>query len=169
MELELEWKGPYRIDEETPKDMKGLHGLFANLYDSRIVYVGRASGKSHLFQESKFRYRSLKRGLIELGVLAGPLLPIDRAEIEKVAEDHCRKYVGVLLDENKLKYLECAENLLIFKKEPPGNEELKYAYECVVPFSLINKGEKSILSTLGLRNYKIVHRAFEGSKEDSLR
>ena len=159
-ELELEWKGPYRLDEETPKGMEGLHGLFANLYDSKIVYIGRSSGKSHLFQESKFRYRSLKRGLIKLGVLNGPILPIDRAEIERIAEEHCKKYVGVLGDTSKLKYLECAENLLIFKKEPLGNEKLKWAYNCAIPFKLINTGEKSILTALGLQNYEILKRAF---------
>ena len=31
MELELEWKGPYGLDIETPSSMDGLHGLFANL------------------------------------------------------------------------------------------------------------------------------------------
>jgi len=156
MELELEWKGDYELDEETPSHMEGLHGLFANLYDSEIIYIGRSSGKYHLFQESKYRYKSLKRGLIELGVLEGPLEPIDRNEMEKIAKEHCKKYVGILHDESKLQYLEYAENLLIFKKEPKGNYTLKYRYKGVIPFKLINRGENSALKILELKDYEIL-------------
>jgi hypothetical protein len=157
VELELEWKGPFELDIETPTGMEGLHGLFANLYDSEIIYIGRSSGKYHLFQESKFRHKSLKRGLIELGVLHGPLLPIDRDEIERIAKEHCRKYVGILRDESKLRYLECAENLLIFKKEPIGNDLLKYSYRCAVPLKLVNLGDKPAIIALGLKDYEILH------------
>jgi hypothetical protein len=156
MELELEWKGPCELDEETPSDMEGLHGLFANLYDSEIIYIGRSSGEYHLFQESKYRYKSLERGLIELGVLKEPLGFTNRSEIEKIVKEHCRKYVGILRDESKLQYLESAEKLMIFKKKPKGNGNLKYRYKGIMPFKLINRGESSILTNLGLKDYEIL-------------
>jgi hypothetical protein len=157
VELELEWDGAYYLDEETPRNMEGLHGLFANLYGSEIIYIGRSSGKKqHLFQESKFRYKSLERGLIELGVLRGPLGSADRSELDRIAKEHCNKYVGILRDESKLQYLESAENLMIFKKKPKGNGNLKYTYKGIIPFKLINRGESSILAKLGLKDYEIL-------------
>lgn len=155
MELELEWKGHYEFDGVTPDGMEGLHGLYANLYNSEIVYIGKSSGKYHLFQESKYRYKSLKKALIELGALKSPLLPIDRSIIEKIAKECCEKYVGILHDESKLEYLDSAENLLIFKIQPKGNATLKKRYKGITPFKLINRGERSILATLGLENYEI--------------
>lgn len=154
MELELEWRGPYGLNIETPSCMQGLHGLFANLYDSEIIYIGRSSGKYYLFQESKYRYRSLKRGLIRLGVLKGPLEPIDQNEMARIAEDHCKKYVGILWDESKLQYLKDAENLMIFKIKPKGNDTLKSRYRGITLFKLINRGVA--LTSLGLKDYEIL-------------
>jgi len=150
MELEIEWKGWYGLNIETPPGMEGLRGLFANLYDSEIYYIGKAQGKSHLFQESKHRYKSLKKALTELGVLKEP---IDRTAMDKIAKEHCKKYVGILQDESKLAFLDSAENLLIFTKKPKGNDKLKKRYKGTRPFKLINRGEKSILAALGLEDY----------------
>jgi len=160
MELQLNWEGHYPLDVETPKGLEGLHGLFAYLFDSEIVYIGRSSGKYHLFQESKFRYKPLKRALIRKRVFKPPLEPItteDRIEIEKIAKIHCKKYVGILHDENKVDFLNSAENLLVSLKKPDGNDKLKKAYKGVRPFKLINKGEKSTLAALGLEeSYEIL-------------
>ena len=76
--------------------MEGLNGLFANLYDEKVIYVGRSSSQSHLFQESEYRYKSLKRGLIKLGVLVETIDSIDmRVEIGRIITDHFKKYVGI--------------------------------------------------------------------------
>lgn len=158
----MHWVGSYELNAETPEGKAGLHGLFVYTYDSEIVYIGKASGKYHLFQESKWRYKALNKALIELKILRDPL---DRDTMDKVAKEHCRKYVGVLLDETKLPYLDSAENLLIFNKQPPGNTLLRAAYRGARPFRLINKGEKSILAVLNLPDYlyvdlpEIAHKA----------
>jgi hypothetical protein len=150
MDLELEWKGWYGLNIETPEDKEGLHGLFVYLYDSKIVYIGRSSGKYHLFQESKRRYKALNKALIELNVLKEV---VTRTVMDKIVEEHCKKYVGILCDESKLAYLDSAEKLLIYSKSPEGNTQLKEKYTGAKPFKLINKGQKTILETLGLANY----------------
>jgi len=159
MELELEWEGTYKFNEETPKDREGLDGLFAILYDSKIIYIGKSSGeKHHLFQESNFRYKPLKRALIKLKKYPPPLNPVtleDRDKLDKIAEEHCKKYVGILRDESKLAYLDSAEKLLIFIKKPEGNDKGKKKYRGVKPLKLINKGKASVLEALELENYYV--------------
>jgi len=161
MKLELEWDGPYRLDEETPENKKGKSGLYALLYDSEIYYIGKSSGeKQHLFQELKFRYNALKKYLTE------KKMPLEyrnkeerREKLDKIVEEHCKGYVGVLLDESKKAYLDSAENLLIYIKTCEGyckgNDRLKKKYNGVKPFKLINKGEASIISALGLKTYYV--------------
>lgn len=79
--------------------------------------------------------------------------PLARTEMDKIAEEHCKKYLGILSDESKLPYLDSAENLLIFCKKPFGNDKLKETYKGVKPFKLINRGERSILEAVGLVDY----------------
>lgn len=166
MELKLEWKRPYGVNVETPEGMSGLSGLYAIAYNSKIIYIGKSSGeRQHLFQESKQRYIALERALIELKQ------PLEygnaqerREKLDKIADEHCKKYVGILLDSSKRAYLDSAENLLIFIKKPEGNDKLKKEYKGVKPFKLINKGEASVLAALGLGDYYVdsegcIHRS----------
>jgi hypothetical protein len=147
MELELEWKGPYGVNVETPDGMSGLSGLYAVLYDSKIIYIGKSSSeRQHLFQESKQRYIVLERALIELNQ------PLEygnaqerREKLDKIAEAHCKKYVGILWDNSKIACLDSAEKLLIFIKKPEGNVKLKKEY----------KGEASVLAALVLEDYYV--------------
>jgi hypothetical protein len=56
-----------------------------------------------------------------------------------------------------MEYLKCAENLLILKKKPERNIQLKSQYRYTRPFELINKGDKIVLSTFGLKeDYEIL-------------
>jgi len=143
MELELKWDGWYGLNEETPEDKKGKSGSYALLYDSEIYYIGKSSGeKQHVFQESEFRYNALERYLTE------KKMPLEyrndqerREKLDKMAEKHCKKYVGILLDESKKAYLDSAENLLVYVKAREGcckgNDKLKKKYGDVKPFRLI--------------------------------
>ena len=160
MELELKWDGWYGLNEETPEDKKGKSGSYALLYDSEIYYIGKSSGeKQHVFQESEFRYNALERYLTEKKIPLEYKNKERRNNLDKIVEEHCKRYIGVLLDESKKAYLDSAENLLIYIKAREGyckgNDKLKKKYHGVKPFELINKGEVSVLSTLGLLDYYV--------------
>ena len=155
MEIELIWKGDFPINMETPKGEEGKHGIYAFIYNKKeIIYIGKALGKMHLYQESKYRYKPLGRALIDLGVLRGDF---KRNEIEIVERDYCRKYVAELNyynnEDEKKKKLECAEKLLIFVKQPRGNNQSKKRYDGIIPIKLINKGP--IVGKLLLNYYEI--------------
>jgi len=158
MKLELEWDGPYGVNEETPENKKGKSGLYALLYDSEIYYIGRSSA-NHVGPESKFRYNALERYLTEKKIPLEYKNKERRNNLDKIVEEHCKRYIGVLLDESKKAYLDSAENLLIYIKAREGyckgNDKLKKKYHGVKPFELINKGEVSVLSTLGLLDYYV--------------
>lgn len=98
MELELEWKGPYGVNVETPNSMKWVSGLYAILYASEIIYIGKSSGeRQHLFKESKQRYIAVERALIKLKQPLEYRNAQERREkLDKIAEEHCKKYVGIL-------------------------------------------------------------------------
>jgi hypothetical protein len=155
MELVLEWKGWYGLNIETPIGMEGLHGLFVNFYDFDIYYIGKSMGKCYLFQESRRRYKALNKYLLEKRQLEKPL---DRIALDKEAEEHCKKYLGILHDERMLDLIDSAEKLLIFLNPPRGNSNLIKEYNGVQPFKLVNNGEKSVLVALGLKTVYDVNR-----------
>jgi len=163
MEIELKWKGYLKINIETPSGEEGKHGLYAFLYDSDLIYWGMAAGKNHLFQESKFRYKILERAFLKRRVIEGPVY---NSKLDMIAETHCRKYVGELLDEKKLDYLKDAENLLIFKHPTDGNVKLTKRYRGVIPLLVINSGPGAI--ELGLKNYKIISEDARTDREKLL-
>jgi hypothetical protein len=130
------------INIETPIGEEGKHGLFAFVYNKeRIIYIGKALESMHLYQESKGRYKPLRRAFEKLG-----LLPNDsnNTEIAKIEEKFCVKYLAELhkhndIEEDKMK-LEDAEKLLIYSLKPEGNVQHKKKYIGRVPVKLVNKG-----------------------------
>ena len=143
MEVVLNWSGPMPIFIETPKGGGGKHGIFAFVYNKKeIIYIGKSLGKQyHLYQESKHRYKSLKKAFNELG-----LMDMNHNNVERkiLADKYCEKYVAELVDYSYTDLerfkLGNAEKLLIFKMQPKGNVHNKKRYSGVIPIKVINNG-----------------------------
>ena len=72
MDIELLWSNPLPINIKTPEGEEGKHGIFAFVYDKKeIIYIGKALGSMHFYQESKNRYGPLGRAFEKLGLLNG--------------------------------------------------------------------------------------------------
>ena len=38
----LDWTGPFKMTDPTPRKLYGVIGLYAIEYDSKVIYVGKA-------------------------------------------------------------------------------------------------------------------------------
>ena len=64
-QLVLEWEKPFKLTEPTPPEANAIVGLYAVVFDSEIIYVGKAEcqgtlaeARSHNFYEDVSKRRA---------------------------------------------------------------------------------------------------------------
>ena len=125
-QLILNWEGPYKLIEPTPRDKYGLVGLYAVVHNHKMVYIGKAEhqgtlteARSHNFYESRLKEKGINWDKSQALV-----------------------YIGTLSQDQDRARIDDAENLLIYKIRPYCNRKGIKKYRGIVPFRVICKGER---------------------------
>ena len=138
-QLTLVWEGPLEMMMETPEKLSGKPGLYAIVHDSNTIYIGKAQYSNAVFREAKNRENKWIKCLREKGIISETML--DLAPYEYV-QSHCRIYVGMMSDGQRLDLLGDAEKLLIYKIQPLCNKQHKKKYKGGKPFLVTNNGNR---------------------------
>jgi hypothetical protein len=125
-EFTLFWEQGFKLSEPTRLDMRGIIGLYAIEYDSRVVYIGKAETEGAI-KEAR------SHGIYE------KRLKEQRMQWDK---NQALIYVGTVPQDQKSGLIDDAEKLLIFKLQPPCNKQRKKRYSGIKPFQVINEGNK---------------------------
>jgi len=122
----LDWEGPFKLTEPTPRKQYALIGLYAVEHNSKIIYIGKAEyqgtikeARSHGFYEKRLK---------EVGIVW------DRTR--------ALVYIGTVSQDQISPRIDDAENLLIYKIHPPCNKKGHKRYSGVEPFRVINNGNR---------------------------
>jgi len=129
MEMEqiiLDWEGPFKLTEPTPRKKYGRIGLYAVEYNSQIIYIGKAEyqgaikeARSHGFYEKRLK---------EVGIMWDSTQAL--------------VYIGTVSQDQISPRIDDAENLLIYKIQPPCNKKRRKRCRGVEPFRVINNGHR---------------------------
>jgi hypothetical protein len=136
--ITLNWLGPYSLNQNTPKEIRGKKGLYATVHGSSMILLGKALHGKGIFREAKEgRLPTYWEGLRKLKVV-----PEEKPSWYKLLDyvyNNCALYAGVARIE-ELPYVEGAERLLIYRIKPVCNEEYVERYEGPAALQVINEG-----------------------------
>ena len=65
-QLILDWEGPYKLIDPTPRKKNALVGIYSVVYNNKIVYVGKAEYQG-MFKEAR-RHNFYEPRLKEKGI-----------------------------------------------------------------------------------------------------
>jgi hypothetical protein len=122
----LDWQGPFRLTEPSPRTEHGLVGLYAVEVNSKIVYVGKAEYQGTLKEARSHNF--YERRLKEVGI-----------EWDKM---RALVYIGTISQDQNSARIDDAESLLIYKIQPSCNRRKRKRYGGIVPFEVINNGHR---------------------------
>ena len=125
-QLILDWEGPYKLIESNSRKKNALVGVYSVVYDSKIVYIGKAEyqgmlreARHHNFYESRLKEKGINWDKSQALV-----------------------YIGTVSQDQDSTRIDDAENLLIYKIKPYCNRKRIKTYRGIVPFRVICTGEK---------------------------
>jgi hypothetical protein len=125
-QLVLEWEKPFKLTEPTPPEANAIVGLYAVVFDSEIIYVGKAECQGTLAEarSHNFYERRLKK--------AGKSWNKKQALV----------YIGTVPQDQPADCIDDAENLTIFRLQPECNIQKRSRYKGRIPFKVINEGNR---------------------------
>lgn len=127
MKMIIDWAGPFKMVEPTPRKWYGVIGLYAIEYDSKVIYIGKAE-----YQGAVKEARS-HRGLCERCLRKmGGAWDATTALI----------YIGTVSEDQDTGMIDHAENLLLYKMQPPCNTQRRERFSGPEPFLAINNGSR---------------------------
>ncbi len=118
--VDVEWWGPYSLDQLTPKELIRKMGLYAVTSGPSYIFVGGTLRGKAIFREAKVnREEEYWDGLKALGIVSG-----DKPAWFRLRDDvyrHCELYAG-LVSKTDYMYVDDLRKQLIFKLKPICND-----------------------------------------------
>ena len=126
-QIEIEWDGPFTIEQEVSKEHFGAVGLYIIEYNSCIIYIGKAETEG-----AHHRARNHFSGSTDR---IGNRIRMNRGEKK------LHIWVGIILEERYRNLISTAEQLLIYKLQPTCNKNHRDEYKGE-PSLILNKGHR---------------------------
>ena len=127
-QLTLNWEGPFKINQRMPSHLIGAIGLYLCECDSKIVYVGKAETQG-AFKRLRDHFR-------------GQMDSTGKCVLSKARDkrkSNINNWVGWIEEGEPSELIDDAEQLMIYRLQPPCNRNHLVKYEGS-PLLIKNKG-----------------------------